>query len=183
MGWTDPFALMALEDKNNSTGDFEISSLICQQTVSASYSGAAIVSADNKLKIEGVVGTGDKFMQGEVGSQYLPLAVRRAVERLYEAARLVLGPVRFEWVYDEEGQLAWLVQLHKGATSSTDRFLVPGSPAHWIPFKTDEGLEALRNLVENMSGETGLMLEGNVGVTSHFADILRKAGIAARFRK
>jgi hypothetical protein len=45
-------------------------------------------------------------------------------------------------------------------------------------------LEALRELIELAArGGEGIVVTGEVGVTSHVGDLLRKAGLPARFGK
>jgi hypothetical protein len=176
-GWRDPFVLLQSEDPDGS----EIASILSQHTISAKYSGAAIVLADNRFLIEGVSGCGDQFMQGHVSPQDLPLKVRRSVEAQYRKIKSIIGPVRFEWVFD--GETTWIVQLHRGATESTDSWLVPGNASEWSTFDVSKGLEALRDRISNLPAGTGLLLNGKVGLTSHIADVIRKAGIPARFVK
>ena len=50
-------------------------------------------------------------------------------------------------------------------------------------FEVKRGIEALRKLVDELrsGGENhGIILVGNVGITSHFGDILRRSGIPSR---
>jgi hypothetical protein len=45
----------------------------------------------------------------------------------------------------------------------------------------EQGIEAFREVVaEAMSKGEGVVILGNVGVTSHFGDILRKAQVPSR---
>lgn len=175
-GWLDPFKLLQTEDASNS----EIASVLSQAAVPAVYAGAAILAADGKLVIEGKSGEGDTFMKGESPPEALPDNVRLQVEQIYERASAILGPVRFEWVYD--GNTTWIVQLHRGITQSTFAALVPGDATHWISFEIERGLEQLRELVSSMEPGAGLVLQGEVGLTSHIADVIRRAGIPARIR-
>ena len=89
-----------------------------------------------------------------------------------------LGPVRFEWVHD--GERAWVVQLHRGATASEPGILVQGNASQWVDFDVSNGLPALRKVLATLRPGSGLMLAGEVGLTSHIADVIRKAQVPAR---
>ena len=173
-GWTDPFALLQREDPEGTA----IASVLAQKAVAAAYSGAAIASADGDLVIEGVEGEGDSFMSGRASPARLPADVLRDVENLDRRLSAVLGPVRFEWVHDGRG--IWCVQLHQGRSISTERVIVDGRPSSWVEFKTSRGLPALRSLLREAPAEAGILIVGEVGVTSHIADVLRKAGRPSR---
>ncbi|MEY9885572.1 hypothetical protein [Bradyrhizobium sp. USDA 329] len=173
-GWADPFRILQNEDPAGTA----IASVLCQAAVPAFCSGAAIVTADDELVVEGASGEGEAFMKGEAGPERLPATVAADVEALYRRAAAYLGPVRFEWVHD--GRSAWIVQLHRGATQSTSAVLVPGDAEHWIPFDVTVGLEQLRSTVSSLDPGAGLILRGDVGLTSHIADVIRRAGVPAR---
>ncbi|WP_333570864.1 hypothetical protein [Sphingomonas sp.] len=173
-GWIDPFKLLAEEDP---TGD-RIASILRQDAVPAAHSGAAIVDGDGDFVVEGISGEGDLFMLGHRKPERLPGDVVEAVEAMHYRARKIFGPVRFEWVYD--GRKVWIVQFHVGATNSTQRMLVPGERDHWVVFHVSEGLEALRNRLNDIDPTSGLVLLGDVGMTSHIADLVRKAGVPSR---
>ena len=106
--------------------------------------------------------------------------VYRSVRSLHRRTSQQLGPVRFEWVFD--GNVVWIVQLHRGATQSTATILVPGEAERWVPFEVSRGLEELRSMIELLEPGAGLILDGEVGLTSHIADVIRRAGIPARFK-
>lgn len=173
-GWLDPFALLSREDVSGSA----ISSVLCQTAVPARHSGAAIVNADSTLIIEGRQGEGDLFMLGVSAPELLPATVIADVRAAHHRLSGALGPVRFEWVHD--GEKIWVVQLHLGATRSTSNVLVPGDADDWIRFQVGEGLEKLRTQLRYLPPASGLLLVGNVGLTSHIADVVRKAGRPAR---
>jgi hypothetical protein len=173
-GWLDPYQLVASEDP---TGK-EISSLLAQAGVPALYSGALIVEASGKPLVEGTVGEGERLMKGEVAPARLPSVIVEDVLKIYSSAHSTLGPVRFEWVHD--GDRAWLVQLHKGETQTEGNVLVPGSARVWREFDVSKGLEKLRAFLSDLGSGDGLVLVGRVGVTSHMADVVRKAGRPAR---
>jgi hypothetical protein len=173
-GWTDPFALLAKEDPRGN----RIASVLSQAAVPAQYAGASIMTAAGELVAEGVRGDGDLFMLGEKARDEVPPSVVRAVTRTVKKAQAILGPVRTEWVFD--GTQAWIVQLHLGATQSRGSVLVPGDAEHWTPFHVADGLDELRSLISTLDGSTGIELNGHIGMTSHIADLIRKAGHPAR---
>ncbi|MCK1316812.1 hypothetical protein [Bradyrhizobium sp. 23] len=173
-GWADPFKLLAIEDPQGT----QIPAILCQAAVPATHSGAAITDATGKLVIEGTAGEGDHFMLGRKMPERIPTSVMADVGALYDLAKASLGPVRFEWVHD--GSRAWIVQLHKGATDSAASTIVPGDARRWEVFQVSRGLEALRGFLDELPGDVGVSIEGEIGLTSHFADLLRKARRPAR---
>jgi len=173
-GWEDPFRLIQKEDPDGAA----LASVLAQQGVRAQYSGAAIEASDGELIVEGAKGTGEGFMQGKVLPQALPRNVLDAVHSTHAELRRCMGSVRFEWVFD--GTIAWVVQLHIGVSQSLGRAIVPGEANEWVVFDVKDGLEALRQLVTSLAQDTGIYLNGNVGRTSHIADVVRKAGIPTR---
>lgn len=174
-GWTDPFRIMAEEDPGHEL----ISSILGQASIEPLYSGASIVLQTGAIATEGLRGPGDAFMQGIAKAEMLPASVLADVERLHADAA-ELGPVRFEWVHD--GERAWVVQMHRGATVSAADVLVPGRAKHWIAFDVSQGLEELRELIARLEPSHGVELQGEVGLTSHFADVIRKANVPARMK-
>jgi len=102
--------------------------------------------------------------------------VQAAVLEVHSLATSTLGPVRMEWVYD--GQRAWIVQLHSGVSPSAGRVIFPGDPEQWQRFPIENGIDALRDLIATRP--TGVVLRGCVGMTSHMADLLRRAEIPSR---
>lgn len=174
-GWVDPFHLMAEEDPSGES----IASVLAQAGVSAVFSGALIATENGELTIEGTRGYGDAFMVGTTGHTPLPGKLLDLLRALYDEAAAHLGPVRFEWVYD--GQQVWIVQFHRGASVSHGRTIYPGEAASYRRLHVNEGLESLRQLVGEVTdtGE-GIVLIGDVGITSHFGDVLRKAQVPSR---
>jgi hypothetical protein len=168
-GWTDPFKLLSGEDETGSA----ISSVLCQSGVLAHYSGAAIAGAKNQLLVEGKEGEGDQFMLGLAGPERLPSNVLADVLQSNEALSSILGPVRFEWAFD--GTRTWIVQLHKGGTNTDVGVIVPGDAKKWVVFEVSNGLEGLRSLLNGLSEGSGVIIQGEVGLTSHIADLLRKS--------
>lgn len=187
-GWIEPFALLDAEDPEPQEWqdpDLHLSDLrhilasaVVQTGVPAAWSGAYYVDAAGTGLTEGVAGAGDAFMLGREAPQELPVQLRSEIERL--AARLgeVFGPVRFEWVHD--GEALWLVQLHRGSTASQGDVIVPGEAAQWLRFEVGEGLSALRACLASLPPDSGLEIVGQVGRTSHIADVLRRAGVPSR---
>jgi hypothetical protein len=173
-GWLDPFELIAAEDPD---GD-QISSVLAQEGVEAAFSGAAVAGADGALIVEGVAGSGEEFMQGRRPPQPLPSRVVEDVNDTYARGTEAFGAVRFEWVHD--GAAVWVVQLHRGTTGSLGRTIYPGEAEFVHGFQVDEGLEALRSLIDRVEPGEGITLIGNVGVTSHLGDVLRRARIPSR---
>jgi hypothetical protein len=176
-GWHDPFELLQREDPNGGI----IASILRQDAVEPCYSGAAMCGVDDALIVEGVVGMGDRFMIGETGPTTLPTIVLEAVRRLFDEVSAKLGKVRFEWVFD--GNRAWIVQLHAGAVRSSSRRIYPGEAASYREFRVHEGLERLRDLIEDcqVSGQ-GIVVVGDIGITSHVGDLLRRAKIPSFVR-
>jgi hypothetical protein len=174
-GWLDPYQLMQSEDADGTA----IASVLRQRGVDAVAAGAAISQADGALLIEGVHGLGDNFMVGERPPEALPSSVEARVRETYAAVENRLGPARFEWA--DDGTRVWILQLHSGASVSSGRIIVPGDPPRFRPYRVADGLEPLRVLVDEVkqTGE-GIVLVGFVGVTSHFGDVLRRAGVPSR---
>lgn len=177
-GWLDPFNLMSGEDPTGTN----ISSVMAQEGVEAVYSGAALEGPNGELTVEGVAGTGEGFMQGRVAPERLPNGVIADVALTHEKASRLLGPVRFEWVHD--GRTVWVVQLHRGASETTARVIYPGDVSSERRFNVEDGLEALRRLIDQVKDTPeGIVLIGRVGVTSHLGDILRRAHIPSRIEE
>lgn len=174
LGWRDPFRLLATEDPNHD----HIASVISQEAITPGWSGAAIEDSAGELIVEGVAGTGDDFMVGRAPLGAIPNAVRHSIRQLHTSLRASMGAVRFEWVFD--GRDAWIVQLHRGTTESSGTTIVPGEAAHWRNFIVSDGLERLRKLVTNLQADEGILFVGEVGLTSHMADVVRKSGVPSR---
>ena len=176
-GWLDPFALMAREDPAGT----EIASVLCQAAVPARYSGAAIVGADGHLIVEGRAGEGDRLMLGIDKPETLPGTVTHDVEASFAELSSALGAVRFEWVHD--GSRIWIVQLHKGATETGGDVLVPGESERWERVDASLPLEEIRKLISQLEEGVGIAIIGDVGLTSHIADVIRKVGHPARIER
>jgi hypothetical protein len=77
----------------------------------------------------------------------------------------------------------WIVQLHRGATDSKGSVLVPGNAKEWAVFEAAKGLDELRRLLDDLPAHAGVRVEGEIGITSHIADLLRKSKRPARLSK
>ena len=177
--WIDPFELMLLEEKKGDS-EINIASIISQQSVNSIFSGGAIVRKDEKEDvIEGVVGKGDDFMLGATSSVKLPDELNIQLKRLNNKIRsfyYLIGEVSIEWVYD--GVNVWIVQLNQINISPNKNIIVKGNPSSYKEFNVENGLEALRELIKEIKKENiGIILKGNVGITSHFGDLLRLSNI------
>lgn len=177
-GWGSPARMLKREDP---TGEY-LASVILQEGIRAKYSGAAITDAKGKLIMEGKAGHGDTFMVGKAKAEVLPRVVTDAIADLHCRLHDKLGDVRFEWVYD--GNEAWLVQLHVGRSKSHGDVIYEGSPEKWVTFKLSLGLEKLRALIPvvKKSGN-GIILVGDVGVTAHPCDLLRRDMIPSKLKR
>lgn len=173
-GWIDPFALLAKEDPSGQA----IASLLKQDAIAAVWSGAAIAGQEGEIVIEGVSGEGDQLMLGLDKPTMLPSEIVFDVTSLHHKLSDVLGPVRIEWVHD--GNQVWCVQLHVGVTQTSGSIIVPGEASDWSSVSASEGLEAIRKRLDSLPDGFGILVEGDVGVTSHIADLLRKKGSPAR---
>ncbi len=170
-GWSDPFE--AAESAGVSKAA-EIASVLAQQAVRAVYSGSLVPNESGEVQIEGVEGKGDRFMLGEVPPlRHMPEGVVEAVRSLNAIVSEKLGPIELEWVFD--GQNVWTLQVHqmgscKGGT------LYHANDFH--RFDVALGLDSLRSIIQVIRNRgEGIVLVGDVGVTSHFGDLLRQAGI------
>jgi hypothetical protein len=185
-GWKDPFEMLKnveseLPDmiKNN-----PIMSVLDQANIEGKYSGVADWNAtDNKSIIEGVAGHGDLFMLGQISPQKLPNSVRKDVEAIHEKAVTKLGSVRIEWVHD--GRLVWIVQLQRSSYKGTNDIIVNGHPSNFIRFETkDKRIEDLYEIVKDAKkSDSGIILVGNIGILSHFGDLLRKESVPSRLER
>jgi hypothetical protein len=176
-GYADPFRLLMEEDPD---GD-RIASVLSQQAVDAAWSGAALTSKTGGLVVEAVRGSGDAFMLGRTAPEAPPPEVARRVQDLWATAKRAFGPVRFEWA--DDGGRAWILQLHSGASDSEGDVIVSGDADGFERFDASLGLENLRAFVESLPARRGVVLRGDVGLTSHLADVLRKAKVPSRIER
>lgn len=177
-GYMDPFALMQREDPNAEN----IAAIIMQQGIKPGFSGAVITSGDGKAIVEGKAGRGDSFMVGEAPPvDELPKDVSSAVTALWCELSRAFGTVRFEWVFDNYRKQPWIIQLHGGASPSIGDTIYPGDAIKWYDFRVPGELEELRALSAKAKEEkAGIRLLGNIGITSHPADILRRDKVPSR---
>lgn len=182
--WVDPFILIENEELKGKE-KINIASVISQDAVEPLYSGASIIKQNSDQDIiEGVAGKGDKFMVGEQPNNKLPDNVLCSVRKLNGEIRNhynLLGEVSIEWVYD--GKDIWVVQLNQIKTSSSKNIIVEGNPNKYIKFDVNLGLEKLRGVIDNIDSEIGIDLVGEIGITSHFGDLLRIAKIPSRLKR
>ena len=178
-GWSDPFAIIAEHDRTHSSSDPRIVAVLAQEGVRPDYSGAAVPGENGSLLVEGVRGRGDAFMLGKAEPLSLPDNVRRSVIELFSLAAAHLGPVELEWVFD--GAQAWIVQIHQANATAAADAIFPGEAETFVRFDVQDGLDALRSLIPQLvKRHQGLVLVGNVGITSHFGDLLRSARVPSR---
>ena len=169
-GWVDPYALLQKEDPENN----KIASVLSQQAVDAIYSGSLITDVNQKPIIEGVKGSGDSFMLGIAESESLPHGLLDHIYTQWEKLHKILGAIEMEWVADND--LVWIVQLHKSKNClSFGSTIVGGEPESWVDFQTAQGLDKLQELINSSESNVGINLIGNIGITSHLGDVLRKA--------
>ena len=173
-GWRDPFALLAAEDPSGT----DLVAVLAQEGVRARWSGAALPGHDRGLVVEGVAGFGGDFMLARAAPARLPDQVVDDVRRVGVRAADALGPVRFEWAHD--GDQAWVLQLHLAEAAASGTTIHPGTPSRWHRFDPSLGLEALRELIASLGADEGIEVAGDVGVTSHAGDLLRRAAVPSR---
>lgn len=183
--WIDPFKLINIEEAK---GDAEvnIASILSQDATDAMFSGSSIIEEDMSDDIiEGVVGKGDAFMIGAEGNYDLPDEVIREVKKTNNKIRSYyryLGKVSIEWVYD--GKDVWIVQLNQLKVSGSKDIIVKGTPEKHIEYDVRDGLNGLRETISNIKGKNiGIELIGNIGITSHFGDLLRLSNIPSKIRR
>ena len=74
-----------------------------------------------------------------------------------------------------------MVQLHlAGIAVSTGTTIYPGTPAAGAGFDPSHGLEELCTLITMVAADEGIEVVGDIGVTSHVGDVLRRAAIPSR---
>ena len=183
--WIDPFIMIEEEEKKGEN-DINIASVLSQEAIEPIFSGACIIKKDMEDDIiEGVSGKGDSFMVGEEEIGNLPKKVIGSIKKLNNKVRKhldLLGEVSIEWVYD--GNDIWIVQLNQIKLSGNKDIIVDGNPKEYIEFNVNLGLEKLRSLIKEIqNNDVGIELIGNIGVTSHFGDLLRIANIPSKLKR
>ncbi len=177
--WMDPFLLMQSEEMK-AEQPINIASILSQDAVEAKYSGGAIILEKAEYDIiEGVSGKGDEFMLGNKCKNELPDEVVNAVKKeinIFRSYHNLLGDVSVEWVYD--GNKVWIVQLNQLNNHGEGNVIVRGQPSYYETYDVDNGLENLRSMIKEIQNKNiGIELVGNVGITSHFGDLLRQFNI------
>ena len=93
------------------------------------------------------------------------------------------GPYAWSGYTSTDTIAFWLLQLQQEEPLSNERIVVQGEPTHFHKFFVRDGLEALRKILPQLKREgDGVVLVGDVGVTIHFGDILRRAEIPSRIQ-
>jgi hypothetical protein len=88
----------------------------------------------------------------------------------------ILGEVSIEWVFD--GTQIWIVQLNQLNNSGRGKVIVFGNPIAYEKFSVSEGLERLREKINEVKDKNiGIELLGDVGLCSHFGDLLRQSKV------
>lgn len=185
-GWEDPFEL--IKEQDNEYTKTKIQSILSQENVNPLWSGALLPGKNNDIPfIQGVDGRGDRFM---IGAKYkeLPSDVKKSVAELYKKIVKEIGPVKIEWVFD--GKQTWCIQMHKTKHVQSDENIIVQSKNKKTKYhnfsidseiNTKEQLDELRKLIKIIDTEfMGISLIGDIGVTSHFGDILRKENIPSK---
>lgn len=173
-GWTDPFELM-----QKAVGQERLSSIIVQDEVQARFSGALLTDRDDKPIVEGVTGFGDDFMLGRVGPSRLASDLVHRLEDLHAMLLRYVGGIRAEWCFD--GKTVWVIQLQQEVAVSAGHTIVPGRVESELEFDVSDGLSGLRELIQLIEGKTvGIKIIGDVGITSHIADVLRRHRVPSR---
>lgn len=69
-------------------------------------------------------------------------------------------------------------------SASRGTVIYPGEPERFIAFDVRGGLEQLRKLIAQAKTEGfGIVLRGDVGITSHFGDVFRRNEIPSRLER
>jgi hypothetical protein len=168
--------LLAREDPDGR----QIASVLSQEGVRTVNSGAAIGSSNREPIIEGVSGIGSDFMLGRQSPEQLPTHATAAVKELMNRViRLVGGTIKLEWAFD--GELVWILQMQQLDHEVHDSVIVAGDANEFRHFDASEGIDRFRSFVEAAKkAHAGVILDGAVGITSHFGDILRRSGVPSR---
>jgi hypothetical protein len=105
-GWVDPFSLFAAEDPEGCM----LASVLRQDAVPARYSGAAIVTADGGLVVEGRAGKAISSCSVSPRPNTCP-NTSMLQWKLHTKSCDQFGAVKFEW---HDGNRLWIVQVHRG---------------------------------------------------------------------
>lgn len=178
-GWRDPYLLLKQWDPDGEV----LASVLAQESVEFAWSGAARTTEHGPL-VEGVQGRGDQFMIAATAKATIPARIHASVNALHDQLISHLGSVKFEWVSD--GREIWLLQLHRRPKGLAENVIYPGEPAQWVSFnprqyEPDQVLDQLKSLVDSIANQgVGVVVQGDIGVTSHVGDILAEAKVPSR---
>jgi len=185
-GWKDPFEL--IKEQDNINIKTPIVSILSQEGLNTLWSGALLPGENQDMPfIQGVSGRGDKFMMVGAKKEKIPSNVKESVTHLYKNLFRTIGPVEIEWVFD--GKKAWCVQVHRSDHVQLNENIIVASnkSIEYHSFKVDskidtkDQLDKLRKLIKSFKNKSmGISIIGDIGVTSHFGDILRKANIPSK---
>ena len=199
--WVDPMSVLYTDKFLEN----ELASCIIQEGVDAEISGAAMVLKTGELKIEGTAGYGDRFMEGQdspsfeylfstpndynepdkIGCVFGSEVMKRKILRDLCAAWGIFrtyfkgdkNGIRFEWAHD--GHCLWILQLHVEMPESTAWVIYDGEPKNgWLDFESGMSLSDLRAMIlVAKEKDMGVCIKAKIGITSHIADVCRKAKI------
>lgn len=160
----------------------EVPSVLIQDEVKPIWAGSSIYE-DGKLIVEGVKGFGNQFMVGMQSPEALPKEVEenvymmnRFIEKEFESLGILNNGYKLEWGWTDCDSIA-VYQFNFVNQVNFNRIIVKGNVSDMIGYETEKGLEGLRELIPKLKESQGIILKGNVGITSHFCDILREWGI------
>ena len=171
-GWRDPFALLAAEDPSGRP------SPPCSPRTASAPAGSGAAStppaASWSRACPGPARTscwpGPRRPRSRPGAPRRPRA-RRPGRRRPRPGPLRVGPRR-------RRRLGGPAPPATAAATGTT--IHPGTPSRWRRFDPSLGLEHLRRLIATVAPDEGIEIAGDVGVTSHAGDLLRRASIPSR---
>lgn len=167
----------------------ELSSMIYQNEIDGEFSGAAIYTNEcEPVIIEGVPGFGDGFMMG-TNTVDLPDDVLLAVKKTVKTLSRQMGhPIKIEWVIrDSNVFILQLNLLRKSGTLVKREDVVNPRFFNISHYKDSEtAWVAFNNLVKDTLTKgvnNTIVVVGDVGITSHYGDLLRQNNINYYFHK
>lgn len=180
----DPYDLMEQDDPEGNT----VVSCLMQDAINATYSGKCIgqgAESDSPI-VEGVRGFGMSYMEGKQNPDTLDKAVVSRIGDVYRQIKYNLKyrlspDVSFEFVLDQRNR-GFIVQLQLTSNlfnTVSGEINLKDIDRPLLEFNaTSQSLDDLRNLVSTAEKEDkGIRVLGNVGLTSHIADILRNSRV------
>lgn len=160
--------------------------VLYQREIDVLYSGSALYKGENApLVVEGVRGFGTKFMVGNVPPEKLPFEVMDKVRETVKSLKStfdkhgICNPTfTVEWGYSKYEEVE-IFQLNFTEDTGRGHMIVRPSSSvkNYKEYHTSEGLDNFRDFLQSISEYEGVKLIGNVGITSHFCDILREEKI------